>query len=77
MAKIHLVQSQTPLTDGRDQDAMCGKTVVRAVIGAMVDSDGCSSLLAEMQNNTAVCQKCAATLWLRRYLYAVRQGQDA
>jgi len=70
MAKIHLVQSQTPLTEGRDQDAMCGRTVKNAVIGAMIDSESYGGFL-----HGGFCYKCACAEWTMRYVYAVREGQ--
>ena len=79
MAKIHLVQSQTPLTEGRDQDAMCGKTVKNARIGTMFDGTDFGGLDAtgfreELWGNVNFCRNCLQEEWRTRYIYAVREG---
>lgn len=81
MAKIHLVQSQEPLkSEGRDQTAMCGRTVIAAQIVAMVDVPivgfGSFELMSQI-SSFGMCAKCRAEKWNLRYIYAVREGQDA
>lgn len=73
MAKIHLVQSQIPLTEGKDVEVMCGKIIGKAAFVAFVDSD---SDIPTPQFGIAVCARCQVANWFYRYLYAVREGQD-
>jgi hypothetical protein len=76
MAKIHLCQSQNPLTEKRDQDAMCGKTIKNAVFIAFVDlSQGdIEDIIDGMM--MGACANCVSSHWTERYLYAIREGQD-
>ena len=76
MPKIHLAQTQIPLSEGRDVDAMCGRTIQRAIIGAMCDSAEFADFVSELSNSARTCQKCVSQPWNQRYLYAVREGQN-
>jgi len=72
MAKIHLVQSKIPLTEGQDQDAMCGVTVKNVIFGAFIDgSEG--NGFDFTPDDIRLCQKCGAVAWKERYIYAVRE----
>ncbi len=76
MAKIHLVQSQTPLSEGRDHDTICGKTLIRPTFGAMCDGDEFGGFVAEMHNCINICQKCVERGWTERYLYAAKERKN-
>lgn len=74
MPRFHLVQSQTPLSEGRDQTTMCGRNLEKPIFGAWCDGGEFSDFVAdEFINSLTTCQKCAAQLWNERYLYAVKE----
>ena len=76
MAKIHLIQSQTPLSEGRDQDVMCGTNVSNMEFVSVYDEPGTISrteLHQQLANNLNVCRKCLQSMWWERYIYAVRE----
>lgn len=73
LAKIHLVQTQNPLTDGWVADAMCGESIASCAIQALADStefDDLDSLL----RSPKICNECKVRTWEMRYLYFVREA---
>jgi hypothetical protein len=78
MSKFHLIQSQTPLSEGRDQDAMCGKTVLCAVFATLSLDMELSTLLnmGEFLGGISCCRKCLSQPWTQRYIYAAKAGND-
>jgi len=75
MAKIHLVQTPIPLTEGRDQDAMCGRTIKNAVFEQILDTE--SVIPMAEWSAISICAKCSGTDSEERYIYAVREGEES
>jgi len=74
--KLHLSTSDDPLVAGRDQDAACGATVLKAAFLFRFDM---GSTGAATVSNLLCCQKCAARLKggpSKRYLYALGNGEE-
>jgi len=74
--KLHLAASDEPLTAGRDQDAACGATVLKAAFLFRFDM---GSTGAATVSNLFCCHRCTAKLKggpSKRYLYALGNPQE-
>lgn len=71
MAKIHLVETSDPLTDGWRGITMCGDDLASVAIGAMADSSEFDDV-DSMLRSRDICDDCKKCVWSKRYLYFVR-----
>lgn len=75
MAKTHLIQSDVPLVEGKTFTGACGIIVHKSAFGAWIDSENAKDLFNGVWG-WSVCGRCRAMVWEKRYLYALREGQE-
>jgi len=72
MAKIHLIISADPVSNGEDRQAICGETVPKASAIPLTE-------FYEPSSTILFCKSCFMVLTLtgRKYYYAISSGQEA
>jgi len=72
--KIHLQRVDEPLTAGKDIEALCGVTVIKAVFPMIVDTEYEEAVILR---SILFCAKCYAVRGVGKYVYALAPGQEA
>ena len=74
--KYHFAVSATPLVEGSDLYALCGKVVQKAAfkVGPEVEAVMLIALRTSLFN---LCQECKVLPFSERFIYVVCSGQEA
>lgn len=75
--RAHAIESNDPLTEGQDYEAICGATVKEAHFVASFAPVAGESAGPAIEFSKGQCPKCHATVWVLRRRYWAVNGQEA